>query len=271
MTKLQRLLAIVQLCITFTLILWYLFQPFMGEYYALKSRLILMEFVMGIPNVHSQLSEVQLEANQKRFIQLKEAQQVSKDYQEIHQYASRPALTKISDGISLLFREISLFELSWLFFATLVSILLLKETPGAREVVWILPLLALLFAGDNLLFGTPSKGAQDRSLFPNEEQLVAKPLEGSWLEQREQLQKGWEGYLLSNWSFGGDLAAAEFNFAIERLKALTNHPREEWLAELHSKKSVYLLFCYVAWNLYFAYSWRSHKKKVDTNACKVAY
>ena len=43
----QRLMAIAQLCIAFSLLLWYAMQPFMGEYFDLRSRMLLYEYAMG--------------------------------------------------------------------------------------------------------------------------------------------------------------------------------------------------------------------------------
>ena len=43
----QRLMAIGQLCIAFSLMIWYLTQPFMGEYFALRSRMLYMNMYMG--------------------------------------------------------------------------------------------------------------------------------------------------------------------------------------------------------------------------------
>ena len=47
----QRLMAIGQLCLVFSLMLWYMIQPFMGEYFALRSRMLLYEYVMGTSEI----------------------------------------------------------------------------------------------------------------------------------------------------------------------------------------------------------------------------
>ena len=65
----QRLMAIGQLCIALSLMLWYMTQPFMGEYFALRSRMLLYEYVMGTSDISKTKNgqEEKFERRRERF------------------------------------------------------------------------------------------------------------------------------------------------------------------------------------------------------------
>src|SRR4051812_38869550 len=93
----QRLMAIGQLCLAFSLMLWYLTQPFMGEYFALRSRMLLYEYVMGTSDWTEQ--EAKLKRQVQRFKELPEGEQrvLKEAYHHLQVYTKRPTLQKIAD------------------------------------------------------------------------------------------------------------------------------------------------------------------------------
>lgn len=262
----QRLMAIGQLCIAFSLMLWYLSQPFMGEYFALRSRMLLYEYAMGTSDIlkNQQNQEKKLERQVERFEQLPESEQVllKKDYRLLQAHAQRPAFQKILNGIQSLIRDVPPFEQAWIFFSITIAILILLKVEGAKQAAWLLPLIVLAYSFDNQLAGKNST-SPDTLLFPTEKTIVqyylTEPLASSLLKQKEQLEKGWKHYLIENWSSktyedeNHQLEEAEFRFTLARLKLLHGQPRSEWLNSFHEKSNPLVLFLFLIWNSLFAW------------------
>lgn len=262
----QRLMAIGQLCLAFSLLLWYAVQPFMGEYFNLRSRMLLYEYVMGTSDLLKKRSgqEEKLERQAERFQLLPEDQKnvLIKDYQQIQDYAKRPTFQKILDGLRTLFLEIPSFEQAWIFFSITIAILILLKVEGAKSAAWLLPLIVLAYSIDNQLTGKVSS-SPDLTLFPTEaiiiQNYLAEPLAASPFEQKEQLEKGWKRYLIDQWSMNQEaeenrqLEEAEFQFTLARLNLLHAQPRSEWLNTFHEKLSLFSLFFFLAWNVLFAW------------------
>lgn len=280
MSKWQRFLVIIQLCLAFSLVLWYVFQPFMGEYFSLRSRLLLYEYVFGNSEIFKNQAdkESKLERNAQRYQQLKSSQKetIEKDYQALQNYSQRPALTKIQDGINLLFRYIPPFQLAWLFFVIIIGIMLLLQKPAAKQAAWILPLIALAYLVDNRMNGHSPALQADASLFPSENQLIAEYLPANTSKnnvQRHELQEGWNQYLLANWTTNATeskketaLEEAEFNFTIARLMLIRQMAPNYWLSSFNEKSGYGVLGMYVAWNFYFAWKMnQSRKRKLFRN------
>jgi hypothetical protein len=259
------MMAIAQLCLAFSLMLWYMAQPFMGEYFALRSRMLLYEYVMGTSDILKarEGQEAKLERQSQRFQALPQMEQqlLKEDYQQLQAHAKRPAWRKIEDGLRVLIRDIPPFEQAWIFFSITIAILILLKKEGAKQAAWILPLIVLVYAVDNQRTGKSSFSSPDDSLFPTEELIVERylkePLAASPLVQKEQLERGWQLYLIDNWSSGlkeGDpLEEAEFNFTLARLKLLHQQPRSEWLHSFHQRLQPLTLFIYFLWNGLFAW------------------
>jgi hypothetical protein len=201
----QRLLLIGQLCFAFSLILWYISQPFMGEYFALRSRMLLYEYVLGTSKMLGAKQGWE-ERQTQRFKQLSENEQLllKTDYHLLQIYAQRPFLQKLQDGIFTLVRNIPPFEQAWIFFSVIIAILILLKAEGAKQAAWLLPLIVLAYALDNQLTGKIAPLSPDFSLFPTEERMIQhyldEPLALSLWDQKGQLEKGWKRYLLENWS-----------------------------------------------------------------------
>lgn len=270
----QRLFAIAQLCISFSLILWMLGQPFLGEYYALRSRMVYYEYTMGTSESLMMKGEgLKMERNREQFSRLPQDDQalVINDYKALQEFSQRPFLTKILDGFKVLFLQIPAFEMAWLFLSVVLSLLLLLKVEGAPQAVWILPLLVLAYAIDNRLEGLPQRSSPDQALFPSEQTIFQEytktPLGHAAMDERVQLQTGWEEYLIDLWLPKGFPAAnrteavelAEYQFNLARLKLLHNQPQKEWLSSHRERVSLMTLITYMVWNLLFA--WTMNKKK----------
>ncbi len=261
----QRLMAIAQLCLAFSLLLWYMAQPFMGEYFTLRSRMLLYEYVMGTSDIlksrAGQDAKMERQAQRFKLLPIEEQRMLKEDYQQLQDYAKRPLFKKIGDAFQLIIKEIPSFEQAWIVFSITIAILILLKKEGAKQAAWILPLIVLAYGVDNQLTGKPFSPSPDTSLFPTENMIIQhylnEPLVSNSLGQKEQLEKGWKQYLIENWTFDSKTQdaeeRAEFNFTIARLKLLHAQPRSEWLNSFHEKLGMFVLCFYLLWNGVFAY------------------
>ncbi len=265
----QRLLAIIQLCLAFSFICWYAVQPFMGESFSLRSRSLIYEYVMGTSEMlkkdPGQIPKMERQAERFASLPLSDKQLIAEDYKNLQKHTQRSAWIKIADGFRLLLVGIPPFELAWLLFSALISILILLKVEGAKQAAWLLPLIAFAYAIDNRMTGLTTQPNPDFILFPSEEIIVKdylrQPLHGNPDEQQVQLKKGWEHYLIANWlaqknpdlSFEQQAEEAEFAFTIARLHHLHGQARSAWLNNFREKASPALLAFYVLWNLLFAW------------------
>lgn len=267
----QRLLCILQLCIGFSTLLWFLFQPFMGEYYSIRSRMLVYEYGMGTSEILKKEAPEVLKAKSYRLwfeeLPSSKKERIKKDYEQLEQHLHRSFFEKLQGGFSRFFFEMSIFKIFWILFSIILPILLLLKVEGALTAVWILPLLTLCFIVDNLLYAPSTKEAPDASLFPSEEVLLSDylktPLTGSLFNQKEQLEKGWQMYLIDRW--GSKEASheekAEFFFTLERLERFHSQKPEEIPGHLNQKISLLQIFLFLSWNLYFAWSMQKIGKK----------
>jgi hypothetical protein len=255
--------------------IWYLAQPFMGEYFALRSRMLLYEYVMGTSDILKGRigHEAKMQRQEQNFLKLQAAEQqrLKNDYRELQIYAKRPALKKIEDGLYRLTHHIPPFEQAWIFFSVTIAILILLKIEGAKQAAWILPLIVVAYAIDNQLTGTYPSTSPDDVLFPAEEFIIQKyldqPLASAPLEQKKQLETGWKNYLIDNWSSElrtnekEQLENAEYRFTLARLNLLHNQSRSEWLHIFHEKLGPLSLVFYLSWNILFA--WICSRRPLD--------
>ncbi|MCE5318362.1 MAG: hypothetical protein LLG04_13510 [Parachlamydia sp.] len=246
-----RLAAIVQLCIAFTLLAWQGSLPFMGELFSTKYKLLVYQHLMG----------KKVEGHSERFSALpkREQTQILKEYAQLQSELDTTFLTKIKKTATGLW-DLPLFEKAWILFAILIPILLLKRVEGASQIIWILPLLSLAYALDNRFQGQPSEKTAEERLFPSEDLILKKyvgePLKPSIIEQQQQLQQGWQTYLVREWAkeepsqdtqqFLQQAEVGDFAFNLARIKALkvtpSQRPKQEPLS---------LLALYLFWNISF--------------------
>jgi hypothetical protein len=277
----QRLMAILQLCLAFSLILWSLSQPFMGEYFTIRSRLLLYDYVMGSSDIlkNREGQEVKLEHNREWFEQLDPQikDPLMKHYQEIQTYGQRPTWFKIGQGFEYLLREVPLFEQGWLFLSIVVSVLILLKIEGAKEAAWLLPLLVLAYGINNQLYDSLPSLPVDTYLFPTEKEVIShyldKPLANTVTEQKEQLEKGWQAYLLKNWlpffaknmSDSLQIEASEFTFTLARLEVLQEQPLREWLLPKPVRLHLMIVAIYILWNCLFAWIMNRNTQFIISN------
>ena len=234
-----RVMAIIHLCLAFSLLFWILGSPFMKEAFLSKKQSSLYESVID--------NEVSL---QKRTL----ISQKNKDLQTL--------LTKQSF-------KIHPFEMTWIALSIAISIMLLKKNPNASVAIWLLPLVTGFYVTENLYFGIENKASRESLLFPSEEAILFEPLSTNILDQKRQLEDGWHRYLVKNWAnedpgkenlhFQKKLEKGKQAFNIARFNAFV----EDRLDSLNSSNTIrqpsLMLFAYFLWNLLFAIAANSMK------------
>lgn len=258
-----RILSIVQLCLAFSLILWQASQPFMGDLFRIKSQLLLYKHTMGIDNSQGMdlVSREKFERNAHRFIKLPKTlkDKILSKFGRLQDLLQTTFANKLKSVWQIFAFKLSSYELLWIILSILISILLLKRIEGAQHAVWLLPALAFLFLVDNQVNG---KEDIPWDFYPSESEIVQfylkEPLQSGISQQREQLKKGWELYLVKNWShqepstdsqkYERQVEEGEFAFNVERLAKMPLP-----VNEFQAKVPFYIAICYVLWNLIFAY------------------
>ena len=258
-----RILSIVQLCLAFSLILWQASQPFMGDLYRVKSQLLFYKHTMGIENSLGMDtgSKEKLERNAHRFTHLPRAHRdkILSKFSRLQDLLQTTFTQKLKSVWQIFVFKISTYELLWIILSVLLPIFLLKRIEGAQHAVWLLPTLALLFLIDNQWNGKKETAWE---IYPSEREIIHsylnEPLQPGISQQREQLKRGWDLYLIKNWShqepsldsldYAHQVEEGEFAFHVALIDKM---PLPVY--EFQSKVPVYLAICYVLWNLIFAY------------------
>jgi hypothetical protein len=259
-----RIAAIIQLCLAFSLLLWIISQPFMGDLYTIRSRMLLFDSILG----QSEYNEnSQRERNSERFTALPEAQKqlVLKKYDALKKELQLPFMVKLRRAAELLLFHTPSWELAWLLFSIIIPILLLKRMDGAVPACWLLVAITIGYGIDNRLNAvTPSNA--ELQLFPTEEllqrQYYAEPVSSDISKQQKQLLFAWQLYLVDKWA---DEKASEdpqlLKLQIENGEFVFNIARIEKMEPLNrvlskdaepQRLSLGTLGLYIFWNLFFA-------------------
>ena len=260
-----RVIAILQLCLSFTCLAYFAGYPFMGELFEIKSSKVLYEAVIGkgddaISHHFSKLPYIQ-------------RRNIEDQYHNLQQKLEKPVGDKLKQSINILISEIPPFEKAWLAFSIAISILLLLRIEGAATAAWILPLIVLLYSADNIAYGLPNENMEEKALFPSEHLIVTeyleKPLSSNILEQKEQLLGGWNTYLIKEWAqekpseddviFQDQAKKGGFYFNLERIEALKSKQYGSDTTQFRQKVPPFLLLTYLLWNIFFA--WFINRKK----------
>lgn len=267
-----RVCAIIQLCLAFSVLLWNASEPFVGEIFTLKSRLLFYQDVMGIPTSDQTSPEKveRLTRNAERFKALpkKTGEQLIQNFQIVQKQLQRSFWDKLKSVIALFAYKISPFELAWIFFSIVISIMLLKRVEGAAQAVWLLPLLVALYAADSRLYIKENQNSAESKLFPSEKELVENyikdPLHENIFDQQKQLMEGWKRYLVVNWTdqtpsevkevFDQQAEEGEFNFTLARLELRSKQEHFLTAIKPNPPPSLWWLALYFFWNVYFAYT-----------------
>lgn len=278
-SKIIRIMAIIHLCIVFTVIASVMSYPFLEKLFAFRKQAFLYHYVMGDSTLASKDSvenQQKLERNQKRFSQLPQEKQneILTKYKQLVTESEQSFLNKIALSFKILMFKIPLFERAWLFFSIIICILLLLNNENASKASWILPLIVICYLVHNQMYGEPESLPPDHALFPSEETIVKQylkaPLSGGIFEQKEQLMKGWNLYLVENWTritfhpdpliFETQVEEGEYAFHLARLDSYGKKSNE---ASFHEKKSLFLLLLYLFWNIFFAYKVNKQFLKIE--------
>lgn len=233
-----RVFAILQLCLAFTLLLWYASQPFMGDLFRVRSQMLIYQAILNDTVRFSALSAEEQTA-------------LIEQYSALQNQLEVPFPTKIGQALAIILK-LPAFKLAWLILSCILPILLLKKVEGAASALWLLPLLTAAFALDNRLTTFPRKPTAEERLFPTEKALVDGYLDESTDAltgvHQEQLRKAWANYLTREWAPKSDPTPEAGFFAFNKARALAltpslSHPYRE---------SGFWLTLYFMWNLAFA-------------------
>lgn len=268
--KRTRGICILQLCIVFTLFAWICSQPYMGELLTIKSKMLLLQEVIGVRD-HTLLgpeNDERLEGNAEKFSQLPELEkgQIMQKYGKMQEASRASFWLKLKRAFTILFFHISRFELLWIALGITIPVLLLLNAQGARHAAWLLPLLALAYGFENQTSGAKWEVSEDDKLFPSEQYLIEKyvgePFSANISLQYEQLHHGWEMYLIEEWT--KEKPSAEpviFEQQVDQGNYAFNKARSEKLSMslypegmFKMRKTLLILILYFAWNFFFAYA-----------------
>lgn len=243
-----RIAAIIHLCLAFILLLWIGSMPFLGDFFAIKSEMLLYESVLKNPLMEN-LPETKRQNLQQGYHQLQEELQLS-------------FTQKLKSAFRLLCIDTPPLEQAWLLFSLIIPILLLIRIEGAPQACILLPVIALAYAVDCRMHA-PQENLRD--LFPSEqyivENYVGRPLSSSISKQKAELTKGWHDYLVLEWGleqpendpvlFAKQVQKGEFAFNIFRLQ---EHQGTIILKSKQkpARQSLGILGLYVLWNSFFA-------------------
>lgn len=274
----MRVVAIIQLCLVFTVIASRAGYPFMGELFAHKSQMLLYHTVMGNGGVVGERSEQKretMERNKMRFAALPEAEKekIIAQHDKLQAQGNRTFVSKLQRAFHILAFELPAFEQAWIFFSVLIPVLLLLRIEGARQVAWLLPIVVVVYAINNRWSGVESHPTGDERLFPTEEFIVnnyvREPLGEDIREQHDQLLRGWHLYLVDKWTrqrpsenaeqFAKQVEEGEYAFNVARVQALGEMKAAERLEPFRQKETWWILIPYIMWNVFFA--WFVNRKR----------
>lgn len=267
-----RICAIIQLCLAFTVLIWNVALPFTGELFTTKSKQLLYQDVIGISSSTSApdlQKHARLARNSARFKALPSSQQavIHDGYEKIQAHMQRPFVDKMGDGLRHLLFEMSGFAKVWLILSFVIPCLLLKKIEGAKQAVWLLPLLTACYAFQNRWEGSNDDVLHKETLFPSEQVLIVnympEPLSNDVFKQREQLLNAWNLYLIKEWApssireeasltFEQKVEEGEFAFNFKRLQHPPYNVSLSQTSEYPPRESLFILALYLFWNFLFA-------------------
>lgn len=268
--KPARVMAILQLCVVFTIVCWLGSWPFMGKMLEHKRETFLFQTVLGGGDLIARTYEDQpgvlqkIERNRKRFLEMpsNEKELILNSYNELISLESQSGFwSKCRDGLQNILIFSSPWLRAWVVFALMAAILLLKKSPGAPMAVWILPVLALMLWFEAAQ--SPRLISSDEAFFPTENYLISTygngALDNSISMQHAQLSLAWERYLASEWSTTGDAEEGDWRFQLTRLKN-----RLAQKIDRDTPPSGLVLCLFFIWNCGFAwvaYRWKTPLKE----------
>lgn len=251
-----RLLCISQLCFAFATLFWVFSYPFLGAVYHSKAQLLIYESVLNDEITPSLFPSSTIKHFQER-------------YQTLRKAHAAPFNEKCTKAIAL-FLTLSPFKLGWIFLSIALPITLLLKMEGSNQLLWLLPVLMLLFSIENLSY-TENKHS---NLFPSEHYLASKYLnghiKGSIGEQYKQLKTAWSNYLIVEWANETPSNDAEERSVQERKGSILFNAdrlmKSDSLLEISSafqqRSSPLWLLLQVLWNCLFCLFARIPKREI---------
>lgn len=262
--KPARIMAILHLCLVFTIICWVGSWPFLGEMLEYKRQMFHFQTVLGggelIERTYATQQEVLAKIDRYK-VKFNSLPQEKKSYllnayndaQELQR--ERGFMTQLNDSVEFVFVKSSPWLRAWLLFSVIAAILLLKKSLGAPYAICILPLIIAFWW---MQLGPNISLSKSDALYPTEKYLLthysANPFSSSISQQQKQLTQAWEGYLSSEWSIDGDVEDGEWRFQLARLELALEERKDR-----EASTSGFLLCLLLIWNICFAfvaYYWR---------------
>lgn len=239
-SMLIRILAIVQLCFAFSLLLWDISQQFLGEYFKIHSRLLVYEYVISNPLFEH------VSTDQKN--------EIINDYKTLLSYSQRPTLEKIREGLEKLAVKTPVFEQAWIFFSIIIAVLILLKVEGALESTITIFLITIGYCVVNYCFGHEEPTSLEEMLIPKEEFIIKNYIteDAKTIITKNLLEEGWKQYLIEKWSKTGQVEEGEFYFTLARLNLIRREALSSWLDFYNKKQSIPILFIYLCWNTFFS-------------------
>lgn len=244
-----RVIAIIQLTLGLMVLLWQLSQPFMSDYFSIKSKITLYQFILNSPEKLSLLTKEQ-------------KQSIENGNEFWSKMLNESFLSKTTRSLVNLF-NLPLLNQLWLIASILLPILILLKVEGALHAAWLFPMIAFAIATDNQWYGVKPNLSEELALFPKESYLLEtytpEALRLNPFQQRDPLIEAWKKYLVVEWAheipsnepmiFNNQVDHGEYLFTLARVLAIKN---EQPIAK-PIKEPIELLGLYVLWNIFFAY------------------
>lgn len=242
MNTFNRVLCIIHLCLGFSLFLWFLLYPFLGQVYHYKSQMGLFESVFKQKELFHTLTARDREHLEKKFDKLKALSSVSQVHEAIDTLLS-----------------FSPYTYAWLILSLILPIFLLLKIDGATQAAWLLPIVCVFMF-------LQSRGHIEKtpSFYPSElyilDTYVDEPKADTTSGQFAQLKRGWELYLITEFAkeqpsnnssaYSEQKERGEFYFNIARLKA---SPAVSFVQSQNKKPNPLLLALLLAWESFFVF------------------
>ncbi len=187
----------------------YLGRPFLGEYFSIRSRLLLYEYVLAIPSSQFTAEQIALREQASQELSPEARSQLKSDYLDLVRYAERPILQKLGEGVWFICTKVPFIESFWIASSLFLGIALLKGRSSAIPATWFLPCLVLT----ELWLFPPHLDRRTDPFFPTESWLLSHyaqhNLPPSFAGQHQAIQKAWEEFLLQQWSLAPTFADRE--------------------------------------------------------------
>lgn len=236
--KSARIVCIIQLCLAFTVLLWVLGTPFTDELYRNKKTVTAIEW-LTIEN--SEYYDT---------VPAEKKSELQSIYKQAHNGLQDSFRNKLVKSVEELFLQTPITKQLWLLLALILPFLVMKQIEGSREVFWVFPFLALLYAWQVAPLKNPE------TLYPTESYLeqhyLSAPIKGSMAQQKEQLDAGWQSYIATEWSKADENSSQTEKFANGLYHFIYESTILEWI-QPPLKPGILTLASYLIWNLFAAY------------------